>query len=125
MKSTANLRVWAAALGIIGASMAGCDNSHQKISDLVSNPGRYENSTVRITGEVTQVYELPLGIANISAYRINDNTGQIWVVSHAGAPLRGDRLGVTGRLEPIGNLNLPVLGNIIGDVVEEQQRRLR
>lgn len=125
MKSTISLRVLGAALGMIVLVMAGCNESHDKISDLVSNPGRYENRDVRVIGEVTQVYELPLGISNLAAYRINDNTGQIWVVSHAGAPLRGDRLGIKGRLEPIGNLNVPVLGNIIGDVVEEQQRRVR
>ena len=113
------------ALGMTCSMLSGCDGSHNKISDLLSNPTRFEDRDVRVEGEVTQVYELPLGIANLAAYRINDNTGQIWVVSHAGAPVRGDRVGIKGRLEPIGRLNLPVLGNILGDVVEEQQRRTR
>ena len=123
MNLNRNFSLAITALGFASLALTGCGSDQNKISDLVSNPGRYENRDVRIIGEVTQVYELPLGIASLAAYRINDNTGQIWVVSHAGAPNRGDRVGVKGRLEPIGNLNLPVLGNIIGDVVQEQQRR--
>jgi len=102
--------------------LAGCGSSHTKISDILDYPNRFADRQVRVIGEVTQVHELPLGITNLAAYRINDGTGQIWVISHAGAPLRGDRVGIKGRVEPMSNLNLPVLGNILGDVIEEQQR---
>ena len=111
-------------LAIGGASM-GCGSSHDRISSLVSDPHHYVNRDVSLSGEVTEVHEVPLGLTNIAAYRLNDGTGQIWVISRAGAPLRGDRIDMRGHVEEMGNLNLPVLGNVLGDVVQERDRRMR
>ena len=102
--------------------VAGCDgHSTDKISDLVANPDHYAGKTVTVAGEVTQVYELPLGITNLAAYRVNDSTGQIWVLSRAGAPVKGDRVGLKGNLRPEGSIG----GMTLGSVIEETERRVR
>jgi len=103
-------------------ALAGCDSSHtDKVSDIVNNPSAYAHKDVTVAGEVTRVYELPLGISDLAAYRVSDGTGQVWVLSHAGAPLVGDRVGLKGRVRPeglVGDINL-------GSVIEEHERRIR
>ena len=122
-KSSAFLALPAlAALGAV--ALAGCDTDHTKIGDIDSNPDHFAGRDVRIGGRVTEVYELPLGIANIAAYRVSDGTGEIWVISHNGAPARGDRVGLKGTARPIDREDAPFVHNLLGDVVEEHQRKL-
>ena len=108
-------------ISILAASLvAGCNEHTDKLSDIDNNPSAYVNKDVTVAGEVTQVYELPLGIANIAAYRISDGTGQTWVISRAGAPLKGDKVGLKGTVRPEGRIGSEVLTNII----EEKQRKI-
>ena len=100
--------------------LAGCNEHTDKLSDIDNNPSAYVNKDVTVAGEVTQVYELPLGIANVAAYRLSDGTGQTWVISRAGAPLKGDKVGLKGTVRPEGRVGNEVLTNII----EEKQRKI-
>ena len=100
--------------------LAGCNEHTDKLSDIDNNPSAYVNKDVTVAGEVTQVYELPLGIANVAAYRLSDGTGQTWVISRAGAPLKGDKVGLKGTVRPEGRIGSEVLTNII----EEKQRKI-
>ena len=111
-------------IGLFLALTAGCGgSSYNRISDILDNPSRFLNQEVDVHGEVTKVYELPLGITNVAAYRVNDGSGQMWVISHSGAPVAGDRLNLKARVREMSTLNLPVLGDILGAVLEEEQRR--
>ena len=85
----------ASALAIL--VMAGCNEHTDKLGDIARNPAGFANKDVTVAGEVTKVYELPLGIADIAAYRVNDGTGQAWVISRAGAPREGDKVGLKGH----------------------------
>lgn len=99
--------------------LAGCNEHTDKLGDIRSNPAAYVNKEVTVAGEVTQVYELPLGIADIAAYRISDGTGQTWVLSRNGAPRTGDKVGLKGTVRPEGRVGSEVLTNVI----EEKQRK--
>jgi hypothetical protein len=101
--------------------MAGCNEHTDKISDIVSNPSHYTGKSVTVSGEVTQRYELPLGLGNLAAYRVSDGTGQIWVLSRAGAPLVGDKVGLKGNVHEEGSFNHIALGSVI----EETERRVQ
>ena len=110
-----------AALGML--ALAGCNQHTDKIRDIVADPGRYSGHDVTVAGEVTKVYELPtpLGIFNsLSAYRVSDGTNQIWVLSRAGAPVVGDRVGLKGRVRPQGRFGNTALGSVI----EEEGRKV-
>jgi hypothetical protein len=101
--------------------MAGCDEHTTKISDIVSDPSHYAGKSVTVAGEVTQRYELPLGVGNLAAYRVSDGTSQIWVLSRAGAPLVGDKVGLKGNVHEEGSFNhIP-----LGSVIEETGRKLQ
>ena len=100
--------------------LAGCNEHLDKLSDIDNNPAAYAGKDVTVAGEVTQVYELPLGIANVAAYRISDGTGQTWVISRAGAPLKGDKVGLKGTVRPEGRVG----GEVLTNIIEEKQRKI-
>jgi len=109
----------AAALAVF--ILTGCNEHTDKLRDISDNPSAFVNKDVTVAGEVTKVYELPLGIANIAAYRINDGTGQAWVLSRAGAPREGDKVGLKGTVRPEGHIGNEVLANVI----EEKERKVQ
>ncbi len=111
-----------------GILLAGCNQQVDKISDINDNPSKYLNQNVTLAGTVTQVYGLPLGLSNIAAYKLDDGTGSIWVVTHDGAPEKGAKLGIKGTVKPAGE-SLPseataFINQLIGNIVDETQRRL-
>ena len=108
------------ASALVVLALAGCNEHTDKLRDIAGNPAGYANKDVTVAGEVTKVYELPLGIADIAAYRVNDGTGQAWVISRAGAPREGDKVGLKGTVRPEGRIGSEVLTNII----EEKQRKV-
>ncbi len=100
--------------------LAGCNEHTDKLRDIAGNPAAYANKDVTVAGEVTKVYELPLGITDLAAYRVNDGTGQAWVISRIGAPREGDKVGLKGTVRPEGKIGSEVLTNVI----EEKQRKV-
>ncbi len=101
--------------------LAGCNSHTDKIRDIQNNPSGFAHHDVTVAGEVTKVYELPLGITDIAAYRVTDGTGQIWVISHAGAPREGDKVGVKVEVQSEGN----IAGTSLGAVIQEKQRGMK
>lgn len=120
-RKSAPMTVFWPALALTAVLLAGCNEHTDKLGDITSNPSGFMNKDVTVAGEVTKVYELPLGIADIAAYRVNDGTGQAWVISRAGAPREGDKVGLKGTVRPEGRIGNEVLTNII----EEKQRKVQ
>jgi hypothetical protein len=115
------------AILLIGLLFAGCNQHTDKISDINDNPSKYENQSVTLVGDVTQVFSLPLGISDIAAYKIDDGTGSIWVITHDGAPEKNAKLGIKGTVKSVKD-SLPsevsgYLSSVVGDIVNEQERR--
>lgn len=78
--------------GVVLALVA-CNTKTTSIKTLLSDPGKYDNQTVRIAGEVEQ----SIGALGFGAYQVKDGTGSIPVVTEGGgAPARGARVGVEG-----------------------------
>ncbi len=81
--------------------------SHRTVNELLADPGRFRNDTVRLSGLVVDSYSL----ANRGAYRIDDGTGQLWIVSEKGVPRKTARVTVKGKVRE--GFNLGSLGNAI------------
>lgn len=63
------------------------------IKQLLDDPGKYEGETVRVAGEVKG----SIGVLGYGAYRIDDGTGTIAIVTQGrGAPRTGSKVGVEG-----------------------------
>ncbi|HUP00055.1 MAG TPA: hypothetical protein VM737_00795 [Gemmatimonadota bacterium] len=84
------------------------------IERLLDDPSRYDGETVRVKGEVTSA----IGALGRGAYRINDGTGTLNVVSdERGAPREGARVGVEGIFQSVFTF-----GDQTGAVLFEDRR---
>ena len=97
------------AAGLVAVCLsAACAST--SINKVLADPSRYRNNDVTVSGAVVDSFS----VADHGAYRIEDKTGQLWVVSTKGVPKTGARVSVTGTIRDaydLGNLagriNLP------------------
>ena len=84
--------------------------SKTNIGKILDNPDRYR--------DIEDGYGVPLVGG---AYKVDDGTGEIWVVSRrsGGAPRKGARVGVKGRVLQGFSFG----GRNFGTVIEESDRR--
>ena len=88
----------AAALALAGAlalSAAGCAST--TINRVLAEPQRYRNDDVRLRGDVVE----SMSLLGHGAYKLDDGTGTIWVVSRRGVPRRGARVEVRGEVKDV------------------------
>jgi hypothetical protein len=83
---------FACALGLLAS---GCAST--TVSRLLAEPQRYANHNVGLHGDVVESVSL---LGN-GAYRLDDGTGTIWVISKHGVPRRGARVSVKGRVRDV------------------------
>lgn len=70
------------------------------IADIEANPSRYSDKEVAIAGTVRDSYGLTIPGTSVrgGAYKIDDGTGSIWVITQDSVPAKGARIGVKGRV---------------------------
>lgn len=78
---------------------SGCPE-RTSIADIEANPGKYQNKEVVIAGTVRDSYGVSIPGTPIrgGAYKIDDGTGSIWILSEESVPTRGVQLGVRGLI---------------------------
>lgn len=64
------------------------------INQILADPSRYRDRDVRVSGSVVDSYSF----ANRGVYKINDESGQLWVMSDRGVPRKGARVVVKGTI---------------------------
>ncbi|HZH32095.1 MAG TPA: hypothetical protein VEY11_15115 [Pyrinomonadaceae bacterium] len=91
--------------------------SRTNIGKILDNPDRFRDKEVGIAGTVEDGYSVPfVG----GAYKLDDGTGEIWVVSkRGGAPRKGAQVGAKGRVLQGFSFG----GRNFGTVIEETDRR--
>jgi hypothetical protein len=87
-------------VGLVGAT--GCATT---INNVLADPGKYRNRDVKVSGAVRDSYS----VADRGVYRIEDRTGELWVVSTSGVPREGARVTVRGTVRD--GFNLGSLGD--------------
>lgn len=101
---------------LLTTAATGCAARAPHINDLKDDPGRYYNRTVVVEGTVTNAWSVPL--LPVRAYRIDDGTGELMVISrHAHVPTKGARVRVTGKVGEVAVLG----GESFGLHVQEQR----
>ena len=78
-------------LAVSGLLSSACAMTVNKIA---ADPTRYNNQEVKLSGRVLDSYSF----GSRGAYRIDDGTGQLWVVSERGVPRAHARVTVKGRV---------------------------
>ncbi len=88
------------ALGLAAlVAVAGCATS---INSVLADPGRYRNREVKVAGRVADSYS----VVGRGAYRLQDDSGELWVVSDRGVPRTGARVSVKGTIRDAFNLGI-------------------
>ena len=97
------------------------------VNQVLADPSRYRNREVKLSGNVVDSYS----VLNRGAYRIDDGTGQLWIVSQTGVPRTTARVTVKGTIREGfnlgqlgGQLNLPP-GVASGVVMMESSHKAR
>ncbi len=84
---------------IIAATIfaTGCPE-RTSIASIEANPSKYQNKEVAIAGTVRDSYGLSIPGTKIGggAYKVDDGTGSIWIVTDGSVPSRGTQVGVKG-----------------------------
>ena len=68
------------------------------IADIEANPSKYQNKEIAIAGTVKDSYGVSIPGTPIrgGAYKIDDGTGSMWVISEESVPTKGAQIGVKG-----------------------------
>lgn len=82
----------AALLGVLLAVSSAC--ATKSINHVLADPARYRDREVQVSGFVVDSYSL----VGRGAYRLEDKSGQLWVVSDRGVPRKGSKVIVRGRV---------------------------
>lgn len=82
---------------IAGMFVAACPD-RTSIANIEANPSKYQNKEVVIAGTVRDSYGVNLPGTSIrgGAYKIDDGTGSIWIITDNSVPTRGTQIGVKG-----------------------------
>jgi hypothetical protein len=78
--------------------LPGCEQ--KTISYILVDPHRYANQEVGVAGRVVTSY----AVMGHGAYEVDDGTGALWVISKAGVPQEGARVGVKGTIRDVFSL---------------------
>ena len=114
-----------AALALAGAFAllaAGCATTN--VARLLAEPQRYANRDVGLQGDVVE----SVSLLGHGAYKLDDGTGTIWVVSRHGVPRKGARVKVKGKVRDVVDVStLFKLPEEIGSglVMVEDEHRAR
>ena len=90
---------------LLGMAVAAC--GARSINDLLADPAKYRNQSVTVRGTV----EESASVTGRGVYRITDRGQGLWVVTTSGAPGKGARVDVTGRLQD--GYDLSAFGGIL------------
>lgn len=73
---------------------AACSGA-RSLNDLLADPAKYHDRPVTVRGTVAE----SASVLGNGAYRITDDEQGLWVVTKSGAPRKGARVEVTGKLQ--------------------------
>ncbi len=72
----------------------------KSINHILADPSRYTNKDVKVQGQVVDSFS----VAGRGAYRVDDGTGTLWIVSERGVPREGARVQAKGKIKEGFNL---------------------
>lgn len=111
-------RLTCASLLLVTLALSGCATT---VNHVLADPARYRNRDVTVSGRVSD----SVSLGGRGAYRLEDRTGSLWVISDVGVPRTGARVKVKGRIHDAfnvgvfgGRVNLP--GGMASGVVMQE-----
>ena len=110
------------AITLLSVGLSACRET--TVARMLAEPERWRNKDVGLVGNVVQ----SVSVLGRGAYKLDDGTGTIWVVSTKGVPREGARVGVRGEVKDVVDLGTIVpLPKEVGSglVLLESEHRAR
>lgn len=109
-------------IGFVVLFAAACPK-RVSIAEIEADPSRFRDKDVAIAGVVRESWGLNIPGTPIrgGAYKIDDGTGTIWVITEDAVPNKGAEIGVKGR---VGS-GISLGGRTFGLGMKEKDRRFR
>ncbi len=84
---------------VVGVFAVACPK-RVTIAEIQANPSRFSNKDIAVAGVVRESYGVNLPGTPIrgGAYKIDDGTGTLWIVTDDIVPNKGAEIGVKGRI---------------------------
>jgi hypothetical protein len=109
-------------LGLVTLAAISACATASSLDAVMKDPGRYRGRRVMVSGFVTASGS----IAGRGLYRITDGDSHLWVASESGAPTKGARVLVDGRIHDtydLRGLPLPLPDAVANGVVLLERSR--
>jgi hypothetical protein len=90
---------------VLALGAAGCGVT--TINQVLADPSKYRNDSITVRGTVAE----SASVLGRGAYRITAGDQGLWVVTTGGAPRKGARVDVTGRVQE--GYDLGALGSVL------------
>jgi hypothetical protein len=101
-----HLKIIAALLTVVMLSACA---STRRISEIRQFPGKYDDRTVAIEGEVTSSWSVPF--VPMRFYQVHDGTGEMMVLAEGSrVPTRGAHVRVKGKVSDVGTFGDRTVG---------------
>lgn len=119
-----NTKFYLSSLILAAALFAAACPDRTSIADIEDNPSKYYDKEVAVAGTVKDSYGVSIPLIKDGqggAYKIDDGSGSIWVITKRNVPTKGAQLGVKGKVQNGVNYN----GRNYGLVIIEDDRRFK
>lgn len=85
---------------LAGALLLAACPKRVNIAELQANPSKYNNKDIAVAGVVRDSYGVNIPGTPIrgGAYKIDDGTGTLWIITEDVVPNKGAEIGVKGRI---------------------------
>jgi hypothetical protein len=106
---------------VLSVFLTACPN-RTMIGEIEANPSKFEGKKVAIVGTVENSYGISAPILRGfrgGAYKIDDGTGEIWVLTNSSVPSKGVRVGVKGKIQT----GITINGKNYGLALIEEDRK--
>jgi hypothetical protein len=100
-------------IALAGAT-ASC--AQKTVNHVLADPARYAHKEVSLAGRVVE----SVSVAGKGFYRLEDDTGRLWVFSQRGVPRKGATVKVKGRVQD--GYDISAFGNVLRLPVPVRER---
>ena len=97
-------RVYGAAVCLavlLAGAFAGAACAARSVNDVMADPGRYRNRDVNVAGEVTE----SVGVLGKGFFKLQDESGSLWVYTSRGLPRKGARVSSKGTIRDLASID--------------------
>ena len=86
---------------LLAGAFVGAGCAARSVNDVMADPGRYRNRDVNVAGEVTE----SVGVLGRGFFKLQDESGSLWVYTSRGVPRKGARVSSKGTIRDLASID--------------------